>query len=158
MLESFREAVKRIPGLGPVLHNAYLVALYHEGWTGRIRRGILEGMWFRRYMSTSNESYLAGDYEAELQDAFASHLKPGQVVYDVGSNVGFMTLVAARLVGPTGAVIAFEPGHKTARQLAAQIKVNGLKNVAHPEVPDLTLAVDARYNPPRRDPLRSHSR
>ena len=129
MLESFREAVKRIPGLGPVLHNAYLVALYHEGRTERIRGGILEGMWFRRYMSTFNESYLAGDYEAELQDAFASHLKPGQVVYDVGSNVGFMTLVAAKLVGPTGAVIAFEPSHKTARQLAAQIKVNGLKNV-----------------------------
>ena len=129
MLRSFREAVKRIPGLGPVLYNAYLVALYHEGRTERIRGGILEGMWFRRYMRTFNESYLAGDYEADLQATFASHLKPGQVVYDVGSNVGFMTLVAAKLVGPTGAVIAFEPSRETARQLAIQIKVNGLENV-----------------------------
>ena len=30
-------------------------------------------------------------------------------VYDVGSNVGFYTLLSAELVGDSGKVIAFEP-------------------------------------------------
>ncbi|HLA63333.1 MAG TPA: FkbM family methyltransferase [Rhodothermales bacterium] len=36
-------------------------------------------------------------------------LRPGAVVADVGANVGYYTRLAAHLVGPTGAVHAFEP-------------------------------------------------
>lgn len=89
----------------------------------------MKGMRFKRFMWTFNDTYAAGDFESDVQKAFAAHLKPGQVVYDVGSNVGFMTLVASKLVGPTGTVIAFEPIRRTASQLAAQVKVNDLKNV-----------------------------
>lgn len=129
MLRSLREAIKRTPVLGPRLYHAYLVALHHEGRVETIRGGILEGMRFKRFMRTCNDAYVAGDYESDVQEAFATHIKPGQVVYDVGSNVGFMTLVSSKLVGPTGTVIAFEPSRETARQLAAQVKVNDLKNV-----------------------------
>tara|TARA_R110002110_G_C13470513_1_gene720792 strand:- start:27026 stop:28342 length:1317 start_codon:yes stop_codon:yes gene_type:complete len=36
-------------------------------------------------------------------------LRPGQVFLDVGANIGYFTLLASRLVGPTGQVLAFEP-------------------------------------------------
>lgn len=129
MLNSLREAVKRTPVLGPWLYHAYLVAARHEGRVETIQGGILEGMRFKRFMWTYNDLYVTGDFESDVQKAFADHLKPGQVVYDIGSNAGFMTLLASKLVGPTGTVIAFEPIRKTASQLAAQVKVNGLKNV-----------------------------
>jgi hypothetical protein len=37
----------------------------------------------------------------------------GQVVYDVGANIGFFTLVAARSVGREGLVVAIEPDPDT---------------------------------------------
>lgn len=37
-------------------------------------------------------------------------VSPGDTVFDVGANVGWLTTVMSRLVGPTGRVVAFEPG------------------------------------------------
>jgi FkbM family methyltransferase len=37
-------------------------------------------------------------------------LKPGDTVFDLGANAGWIAMVMSRLVGPTGRVIAFEPG------------------------------------------------
>jgi FkbM family methyltransferase len=37
------------------------------------------------------------------------HIKRGDVVFDIGANVGQMTRLAAQRVGPTGTVVAFEP-------------------------------------------------
>lgn len=37
------------------------------------------------------------------------HIRPGDVVFDIGANVGHMTHLAARCVGPSGKVVAFEP-------------------------------------------------
>jgi FkbM family methyltransferase len=111
------------------MHHLYLTAAYHEGKVETIRDGMLKGMKFRRFMHTFSQSYIDGDYESELQGVFIALIKPGQVVYDVGANVGFMTLLASRLVGPSGMVIAFEPSPLTAKQLRAQVDVNHLKNV-----------------------------
>ncbi|NDH93820.1 MAG: hypothetical protein EBZ13_04635, partial [Planctomycetia bacterium] len=43
-----------------------------------------------------------------VRDAIAN-LKPGDRMLDVGANTGFLTLLAARQVGPGGLVIAVEP-------------------------------------------------
>ena len=57
----------------------------------------------------SNADYASGDNELPVQQALVDHLRPGAVFYDVGANVGFLTVLGARLVGPHGAVYAFEP-------------------------------------------------
>jgi FkbM family methyltransferase len=54
------------------------------------------------------------------------HLKPGDVFVDVGANIGYYSLLAARAVGKDGSVIAFEPSPAVGRQLAANIERNGL--------------------------------
>jgi FkbM family methyltransferase len=56
-------------------------------------------------------------------------LKPGDVFYDIGANIGCYSLVAAQLVGPTGHVYAFEPHVFNAASLLRNIQVNGMQEV-----------------------------
>jgi FkbM family methyltransferase len=51
------------------------------------------------------------------------------VLFDVGAAVGYYTLLAARLVGPEGHVVAFEPDAKNAGFLRKHIAINRLSNV-----------------------------
>jgi len=50
-----------------------------------------------------------GIYEPELIEVLRRHLVAGGVFIDVGANVGYVTAVAAGLVGTAGQVHAFEP-------------------------------------------------
>lgn len=50
-----------------------------------------------------------GSHEVGGQEALRRSVAPGAVVYDVGANVGFFSLIAARLTGVAGQVHAFEP-------------------------------------------------
>jgi FkbM family methyltransferase len=81
--------------------------------------------------------FTLGSEEPELQAELARLLGPGDVFYDVGANVGFMTLVGAALVGPSGHVIAFEPIPRLAAVVRANAELNGLAQV---EVHELALA------------------
>jgi FkbM family methyltransferase len=66
-----------------------------------------------------------GTLEPPVQEALRRLLAPGAVFYDIGANVGFFTILGARLVGPTGRVIAFEPVPACARAVARNIALNG---------------------------------
>ena len=54
----------------------------------------------------------------------------GATVIDVGANIGYNTLYAARRVGPTGRVVAIEPTPDTLAVLRHNIAASGLANVA----------------------------
>ena len=47
--------------------------------------------------------------EIDLCRYLIAHLQPGDTFYDVGANIGFFSLLAARTVGANGKVLAFEP-------------------------------------------------
>ncbi|MGB2621440.1 MAG: FkbM family methyltransferase [Candidatus Acidiferrum sp.] len=53
--------------------------------------------------------YLLGAFERSTVIALEKLVKPGDVVFDIGANIGAHTLGLARSVGPTGRVFAFEP-------------------------------------------------
>lgn len=93
----------------------------------RIQTGLAEGLWISS--GPSNTHYAIGDNELPVQHAISDALKPGDVFYDVGANVGFFTLIAARKVGGAGAVYAFEPVPANARLAASNARRNGLANV-----------------------------
>lgn len=65
-----------------------------------------------------------GSLEVGVQEALRRHLRPGHVFYDIGANIGFFSLVGARLVGPSGRVIAFEPVLASANSLRANVTLN----------------------------------
>lgn len=56
-------------------------------------------------------------------------LRPGMTVVDAGANIGEVTLVAAKAVGPEGTVFAFEPVERIAGHLAEHVRLNGLSQV-----------------------------
>ncbi len=57
----------------------------------------------------AEKAHWLGTYEPELQAAVRDWIRPGMVVYDVGANIGYISLLLARQAGPGGQVYAFEP-------------------------------------------------
>jgi FkbM family methyltransferase len=60
---------------------------------------------------------------------FEKLLKPGDVYIDVGSHVGYHTLIARTLVGESGKVVAVDPQPYNCEKLLANWRVNGFDNV-----------------------------
>ena len=71
-----------------------------------------------------------GTLEIPVQEALRRLLGEGDVFYDVGANVGFFSLLAARLVGPPGRVYAFEPVADSAEAIRANAALNGFGNLS----------------------------
>jgi hypothetical protein len=67
--------------------------------------------------------------EQGIHDALERLLRPGDVFVDAGANVGFYTLLASRLVGPTGRVLAIEMMPATADILRQHVAINDCTNV-----------------------------
>lgn len=116
-------------------------ALYATPWlAGRIRRGLnraageglsevvvaaggLRGA--RLLLDLRKEkSYWLGTYEPELQAAVAEWVQPGQVAYDVGANIGAISLLLAAAVGEGGRVFAFEALPANLARLRANLALN----------------------------------
>jgi FkbM family methyltransferase len=60
---------------------------------------------------------------------YLSYLRPGMTVCDAGANVGELTVLFSRFVGPEGAVHAFEPVPSTFERLTAVIDAGARTNV-----------------------------
>src|SRR5437763_1291560 len=58
--------------------------------------------------------------------ALKRELRAGDTFFDVGANAGFFTLVAAKLVGPTGKCVSFDPLPANVESLREQIELNRL--------------------------------
>ena len=58
-----------------------------------------------------------------------NNVKDGDNVIDLGANIGYFTLILAKLVGPTGKVFAFEPDPRNLTLLKKNVEYNNYKNV-----------------------------
>ncbi|MGH2839244.1 MAG: FkbM family methyltransferase [Solirubrobacteraceae bacterium] len=72
---------------------------------------------------------LRGLHETQVQEALRRCLPPGGTLVDVGAHVGYLTIIAARLVGPAGSVVAVEPVPENARAIERNATLNGFANV-----------------------------
>jgi FkbM family methyltransferase len=70
-----------------------------------------------------------GVFEPNLSAFLRANLGPGDVFVDVGANVGYFSLLAAKLVGPSGGVVAVEAAPATYAALLAALDRNGATNV-----------------------------
>jgi len=68
-------------------------------------------------------------YEPYVVSAFRESVRPGMYVLDVGANIGFYTMLAARMVGPEGRVFAIEPVDKNVQLICAGTTANRFENV-----------------------------
>jgi FkbM family methyltransferase len=70
-----------------------------------------------------------GEYFESEVNVFRHFVTAGDVVLDIGANIGTHTLALARLVGPQGLVFAFEPQRIVFQTLCANMALNSLDNV-----------------------------
>lgn len=68
--------------------------------------------------------WLLGAFERSTVAAYSRLVRPGMTVVDIGANIGAHTLPLARLVGPSGRVIAIEPTAWAVQKLAANLALN----------------------------------
>jgi FkbM family methyltransferase len=87
------------------------------------------GRGLRVRFGESNLSRAARPAEERVENTLIGLLHPGDVVYDIGANIGWYSLLAARCVGPSGRVIAFEPGLANAAYVVGNAETNRLYNV-----------------------------
>jgi FkbM family methyltransferase len=77
----------------------------------------------------SEEIMLLGAHEPVCTRFYLQHLREGDQVLDVGSNLGYYVLLAARAVGPTGRVLGFEPARDVYAILERNVARSGLANI-----------------------------
>lgn len=69
-------------------------------------------------------------WEYKTVNMFKEHIQSGNVIIDIGANIGMYTLLASDLAGSTGKVYAFEPSKETFAVLNKNIEGNNKKNVS----------------------------
>lgn len=78
------------------------------------------------FVGQSIENY--GEYCEFEVDLFRCFCKQGAVAMDIGANIGAHTLALSRMVGDTGAVIAFEPQTIVFQTLCGNMAINSIEN------------------------------
>ena len=137
-IESFLalRGLRRIPGI---------IFLYHRAWLplcdllyDKVRpKGIIlltniQGN--KIYVNTNDKSISArllmeGRIEKYETELFKKIVKKGMVVVDIGANIGYYTLIAAKLVGENGIVYSFEPEPNSHKFLCKNVEINNYTNV-----------------------------
>jgi len=73
----------------------------------------------------SSHMIFDGYWEYWLTQHFCEVIQPGDTVLDIGANLGYYSLIAADLVGPSGRVVAIEPNPHVFNLLSKTMQVNG---------------------------------
>jgi len=92
-----------------------------------IIQGPLHGT--RWIVGSGTHGYWLGWYEADKVRRFAAAISGARVVYDIGAHVGYYSVLASRVLGCAGQVVAFEPDPQNVAFLRQHLKMNGIDNV-----------------------------
>ena len=90
------------------------------------------GAWRARFYVHSD--WVAADLgsfagEQQVLERLISIVKPGDVVYDIGANMGLYAVFLGQAAGPRGQVIAIEPEPHYCERLRSNAALNGLRNI-----------------------------
>src|SRR5262249_26379143 len=77
----------------------------------------------------SAASFVMGSSQRLEQLTLKAMLGEGMTFFDVGANVGFFTVIAARILGRGGRIICFEPLPENFRQIQHNAMLNGFTNI-----------------------------
>lgn len=79
------------------------------------------------WVGRSIERY--GEFSESEVQVFRDVIKNGDVVLDVGANIGCHTIALSRLVGQNGVVFAYEPERTNFNTLAGNVAINNIHNI-----------------------------
>lgn len=83
----------------------------------------------KKWIIGAGIAQVAGIYKEAKMDKFDELITKSSIVYDIGAQYGWYTLLASELVGPNGKVIAFEPIPRMAQYLKKHVDMNHCNNV-----------------------------
>ncbi len=140
-------SLRKVPLFGGVIHRMshWLLPANESVWA-QVRSGPARGMSLQLNPRTG-EIYRRGEVERAIQNVLVERLRPGMVFYDLGANIGFFSLLAARLVGPTGRVFSFEPDAEVAARLRRNIARNAFTNTTVVEAGIWSASRTVRFVP-----------
>ena len=69
-----------------------------------------------------------GMYEPSMIEIIQSYLYPGSVIVDLGANEGYFSVIAAKLVGDSGRVVAVEPQSRLQSVINKNLDLNHCSN------------------------------
>jgi FkbM family methyltransferase len=126
---SWIRVVSRAQWRHPLLRRAFdAAARQFQERDGVIQQGAGKGL--RLNPGRGAAGYILGTSEPRVQAAIAKLVRPGMTVYDVGANVGFLAMISARLTGPGGRVLCFEPVPGNARWIEHNARLNDFGQVS----------------------------
>lgn len=129
ILQRYYAKIRRVPLVGDLAHG--LMRKILPAGT-RVRVTVEAGQAAGLSLSIDprfEAQYGAGLHEEALLECLGSHLRTGDVFYDVGAHIGFVTLVGARLVGREGAVFAFEADSENSSRVLDHARTNFLSQI-----------------------------
>lgn len=122
-------AVDRLRGRGLPYRHRLVWKAHRAMWLAtRSNRVVVDG----HDLEVDRRDSLAlakGWYDPDENAFYTRTVKPGDVVVEAGANIGVFTLLLAKLVGPEGRVLSFEPDPELRRILEGNIARNGYDNV-----------------------------
>ncbi len=121
-----KRGIYRVPALARLLRRTLNRAAPTGLTETEIAAGLAAGFRMRLDLQ-SEKDYWLGTYEPALQTALQALVQPGWTAYDAGANVGYITLMLARLTAPGGRVFAFEALPENVERLRANIALNALE-------------------------------
>jgi len=77
----------------------------------------------------AEKDYWLGTYEPDLQATVENLIQPGYTIYDVGANIGYISLMCSRLTGTNGSVFSFEALPLNIKRLTQNVKMNNLLEI-----------------------------
>jgi len=92
------------------------------------KSGVLRGLRLKLDLK-SEKSYWLGTYETKVIQAIHDFVKPGMIVYDIGADIGYISLVFSQAVGKQGRVYAFEPLPDNVKRIRTHIALNSLQEI-----------------------------
>jgi FkbM family methyltransferase len=90
--------------------------------------GLLHGCVLELY-SSEKYFWLGSNFESVTQEYLKKIVKTSDIVYDVGANIGFLSLLLSRLCGPGGRVFSFEPSPINFKRLQRNVELNRKDNI-----------------------------
>lgn len=87
------------------------------------------GKWMLTYWDVTGLRIRQGCFETNETYFIKSFLKPGMIVFDIGSHNGYCSLLSCARVGPNGRVVAFEPSPRERKRLKRNIFINLIRNI-----------------------------
>lgn len=120
---SFKQAIYKNKSLAGLIRRGLNRAAPTGLTQVRIAAGDLAGYSILLDMQVDKDYWL-GTYEPELQAALRELIQPGAIIYDVGANIGYVSLLLAKASGETGKVYAFEALPENAERWRQNIALN----------------------------------